>query len=28
VVVAGQLSGGRLVGWLYPRDMEDDGIWL
>jgi hypothetical protein len=28
VVLAGQLSGGRLVGYLYPRDMEDDGIWL
>jgi hypothetical protein len=28
LVVAGQLSGARLVGYLYPRDMEDDGIWL
>jgi hypothetical protein len=28
VAVAGQLSGGRLIGYLYPRDMEDDGIWL
>jgi hypothetical protein len=27
-VVSGQFSGGRFVGWLYPRDMEDDGIWL
>lgn len=28
VVVAGQLSGGRLIGYLYPREMEDDGVWL
>lgn len=28
VVLAGQLSGGRLVGYLYPRDMEDTATWL
>lgn len=28
VVVAGQLSGARLIGYLYPREMEADGIWL
>jgi len=28
VIVANQLSGGRLVGYLYPREMEDDGVWL
>lgn len=28
VVVAGQLSGARLVGFLYPRDMEDDNLWV
>jgi len=27
VVVAGQLVGGRLVGYLYPREEEDAGIW-
>jgi hypothetical protein len=24
IVVAGQLSGGRLLGYLYPREMDDD----
>ena len=24
IVVAGQLSGGRLCGYLYPRDMESE----
>ena len=28
IPVAGQLSGGRLIGWLYPREMEDEGTWL
>jgi len=28
VVVAGQLSGARLIGYLYPRDMEDVNIWI
>lgn len=27
VVVAGQLSGGRFVGYLYPREMESDSVW-
>ena len=28
VVVAGQLVGGRLVGYLYPRELEDENIWI
>lgn len=28
VVVAGQLVGARLVGWNYPRDIEDSDIWI
>lgn len=28
VAVAGQLSGARLIGYLYPREMEADGVWL
>ena len=28
LAVAGQLSGGRFVGYLYPRDMEADSVWL
>lgn len=28
VVVANQLSGGRLLGYLYPRDMEDVQAWV
>jgi len=28
VVAAGQLSGGRLIGYLYPRAMESESSWL
>lgn len=28
VVVAGQLAGGRLVGYLYPREIEGDNWWV
>lgn len=28
VVVAGQRVGGRLMGWLYPREQEIDGLWI
>lgn len=28
VVVAGQLSGARLMGHLYPRDMEYHDLWV
>lgn len=28
VVVAGQLVGARLVGYLYPRELEDANIWI
>jgi hypothetical protein len=28
VVVAGQLAGGRLMGYLYPKEMEDENLWL
>lgn len=28
VVVAGQKVGGRLMGYLYPREMEDGEIWI
>jgi hypothetical protein len=28
VIVAGQLSGGRFMGYHYPREMEDPEIWL
>lgn len=28
VILAGQLSGGRLMGYLYPREMEDSDQWL
>lgn len=28
VVLAGQLVGARLVGYLYPRDLEDANIWI
>jgi hypothetical protein len=28
VIVAGQLSGGRLLGYLYPREQEEDNLWL
>lgn len=27
VVLAGQLSGGRLIGYLYPRETEDANTW-
>jgi len=27
VIVAGQRLGGRLVGYLYPRDLEPEDIW-
>jgi|SRR5579864_8774543 len=25
---AGQASGARLIGWLYPREMEEVASWL
>src|SRR5690242_6708594 len=28
VVVAGQKIGARLVGYLYPREIEDANIWI
>lgn len=28
VVVAGQDVGARLVGYFYPRDLEDANIWI
>jgi hypothetical protein len=28
VIVAGQRVGGRLMGYLYPRDLEQDDIWI
>lgn len=28
VAVAGQLVGGRLVGYLYPRELDDGDIWV
>jgi len=28
VVVAGQLVGGRLVGFQYPKEYEADDIWI
>jgi hypothetical protein len=28
IVVAGQLVGGRLVGYLYPRELENADIWI
>lgn len=28
VIVAGQLSGARLLGHLYPRDMEYHDLWV
>jgi hypothetical protein len=28
VVVAGQKVGGRLLGYLYPRDLENADIWI
>jgi hypothetical protein len=28
VVPAGQFVGGRLVGYIYPRELEDGNTWL
>jgi len=28
VPLGGQLVGGRLVGYLYPRELEDENIWI
>lgn len=28
VVVAGQRTGARLLGYLYPREYEEDDIWV
>lgn len=28
VLVAAQLAGARLVGWTYPREYEEAGIWV
>lgn len=28
VVVAGQLAGGRLAGYFYPRELEPDNIFI
>ncbi len=28
VVVAGQRTGARLLGYLYPREYEEDNIWV
>ena len=28
VAVAGQLVGGRLIGYLYPREMEEANLWI
>jgi len=28
VVLAGQFAGARLVGYFYPRDLEDANIWI
>lgn len=28
VVPAGQRLGARLVGYLYPREYEEDNIWV
>ena len=28
VAVAGQLVGARLVGYFYPRELEDANIWI
>jgi hypothetical protein len=28
VVVAGQRVGARFVGWNYPTDVEESGIWI
>lgn len=28
VIVAGQRVGARLIGYNYPRDIEDDDVWI
>ena len=28
IVVAGQFVGGRLVGYLYPREFDADDVWI
>jgi len=28
VIVAGQRVGGRLIGYLYPREFEEEDIWI
>jgi len=28
VVVSGQRVGGRLIGYMYPREYEEDNIWV
>ena len=28
VIVAGQQVGARLIGYLYPREYEDQNIWI
>ena len=28
VIVAGQRTGARLLGYLYPREYEEDNIWV
>lgn len=28
IVFAGQLSGGRLVGFLYPKELESEDVWI
>jgi hypothetical protein len=28
VVLAGQMAGARLLGYLYPRELEDADIWI
>ena len=28
IVVAGQLSGGRLIGYLYPKELEQEDLWI
>lgn len=28
VVLAGQLAGARLIGYLYPRELEEENIWV
>lgn len=28
LAVAGQLVGGRFIGYLYPREMEMENVWI